>query len=352
MPQQDGERTEEATPKRKQKAIEEGNVAKSREFATSVIFITSIIFLYYYVPVLMHGLEKIMVNFFNLLSFKLTSKSVYLTFIQIVNEIGKLLMPFFAILLAASIFANVLQTGFIFTPKAIEPKLSKINPISGFARIFSKKSLVELIKSIIKIFVVGFIAWSVIDDKVDVITSLTTSDPKTIVIYLGKLIFEISFKVAILLVIVALADFLFQKWQWTQELKMTKQEVKEEFKQMEGDPLIKRRIRNLQIEMARQRMMSEIPESDVVITNPTHYAVAIKYEMGKDVAPKVVAKGQRLVALKIKELAKEHNVIVHEDPPLARTLYSSVDIGENIPENLYKAVAEILAFVYKIRNKS
>ena len=352
MPQRDGERTEEATPKRKQKAIEEGNVAKSREFATSVIFITSIIFLYYYVPVLMHGLEKIMVNFFHLLSFKLTSESVYLTIIQIVNEIGKLLMPFFAILLGASIFANVLQTGFIFTPKAIEPKLSKINPISGFARIFSKKSLVELIKSIIKIFVVGFIAWSVIDDKLDVITSLTTSDPKTIVIYLGKLIFEISFKVAILLVIVALADFLFQKWQWTQELRMTKQEVKEEFKQMEGDPLIKRRIRNLQIEMARQRMMSEIPESDVVITNPTHYAVAIKYELGKDVAPKVVAKGQRLVALKIKELAKEHNIIVHEDPPLARTLYSSVDIGENIPENLYKAVAEILAFVYKVKNKS
>jgi flagellar biosynthetic protein FlhB len=157
--------------------------------------------------------------------------------------------------------------------------------------------------------------------------------------------------VAILLVIVALSDFLFQKWQWSQDLRMTKQEVKEEFKQMEGDPLVKRRIRNLQMEMARKRMMSEVPKSDVVITNPTHYAVAIKYEMGKDVAPKVVAKGQRLVALKIKELAKEHNIITHEDPPLARTLYSSVDIGDNIPENLYKAVAEILAFVYKLRNK-
>ncbi len=352
MPGQDGERTEEATPKRKQKAIEEGNVAKSREFATSVIFITAIIFLYYYVPVLMTGLQKIMTHFFNILTFDINAGSINKIFFQIIVEVGKLLMPFFAVLFASAIFANVLQTGFIFTPKALEPKLSKINPISGLARIFSKKSLVELIKSIIKIFVVGFIAWSVIHDKIYLITSLTTAEPKTIIIFLSKLIFEIAFKVAILLVVVALADFLFQKWQWTQDLKMTKQEVKEEFKQMEGDPLIKRRIRNLQIEMARKRMMSEIPESDVVITNPVHYAVAIKYEMGKDLAPKVVAKGQRLVALKIKELAKEYNIVVHEDPPLARTLYSSVEIGENIPENLYKAVAEILAFVYKIRNKS
>jgi flagellar biosynthetic protein FlhB len=133
---------------------------------------------------------------------------------------------------------------------------------------------------------------------------------------------------------------------------MSKQEIKEEFKQMEGDPLVKRRIRSLQMEMARKRMMSEVPESDVVITNPTHYAVAIRYKTGEDKAPKVLAKGQRLVALRIKEIAKENGVLIHEDPPLARSIYSSVEIGEEIPENLYKAVAEILAFVYKMKNKN
>jgi flagellar biosynthetic protein FlhB len=234
----------------------------------------------------------------------------------------------------------------------MEPKLSKINPISGFGRLFSKKSLVELIKSLIKIFAVGFIAWSVIKSELNTIMTLSTAEPRMSIIFLSKLIFEISFKVAILLVLVALVDFLYQKWQWQQDLKMSKQEIKEEFKQMEGDPLVKRRIRSLQMDMARKRMMSDVPESDVVITNPTHYSVAIRYKAGEDKAPKVLAKGQRLVALRIREIAKENGILIHEDPPLARSIYSSVEIGEEIPENLYKAVAEILAFVYQMKNKN
>jgi flagellar biosynthetic protein FlhB len=171
-------------------------------------------------------------------------------------------------------------------------------------------------------------------------------------VFLGKLIFEISFKIAIVILLMAIADFIYQKWQHEEDLKMTKQEVKEEFKQMEGDPQVKQRIRSMQRDMARKRMMEDVPKSDVVVTNPTHYAVAIKYEAGTDSAPKVVAKGQRLIALRIKELAREKGVFIHEDPPLARSLFAASDIGEEIPENLYRAVAEILAMVYQIKGKT
>lgn len=348
----DGDKTEDATPKRQQKAIEEGNLAKSREFSTAIVFIVSIIALYYYVPTLLTKLKGVLTHFIQIMDFNITTESIYSTFMSIIIEMGFLLLPFFSVLVSAAILANVLQSGFVLTPKAMEPKLSKINPISGFGRLFSKKSLVELIKSIIKIFAVGYIAWGVVSDELSVIITLSTTDPKTSIVYLSQLIFEIAFKIAVLLIVVALADFLYQKWQWQQDLKMSKHEIKEEFKQMEGDPIVKRRIRSLQMEMARKRMMGEVPDADVVITNPTHYAVAIRYRMGEDRAPTVVAKGQRLVALRIREMAKEHGVIVHEDPPLARSIYATVDIDEEIPENLYKAVAEILAFVYKLKNKS
>lgn len=351
MADQDGDKTEDATPKRQQQAIEEGNLAKSKEFATAIVFIIGIIFLYYYVPTIFNKLKEMLSQLIRMMDYDVNTESIYGLFMTIISEVGKLLLPFMAILVAAGLAGNVFQTGFVLTPKAMEPKLSKINPISGFSRLVSKKSLMELIKSLVKIFVVGFIAWTVIRNKISVISTLAMADPKHNILFLGSMMFEIAFKVAVLLVIVALVDFLYQKWQWAQDLKMTKNEIKEEFKQMEGDPKVKQRIRGLQMEMARKRMMSDVPESDVVITNPTHYAVAIRYKMGDDRAPMVMAKGQRLVALRIKDMAKEHGVIVHEDPPLARSLYSSTEIGEEIPENLYKAVAEILAFVYKMKNK-
>lgn len=351
MPETDSDKTEQATPRRRQKAIEEGNVPKSRELSTALILIVSTLFMYFYTPVMIEDFKNLFTEILQYSNFKINKESTVLLLILSLKFSGKIVLPLFAILIFVGILSNIAQFGFIITPKALEPKFDRLDPIKGLKNLFSKRSLVELVKSIFKIFVVGFVAYLIVKGKIYNIVSLANSDPVTSVVFLGKIVFELAFKIALLMLVLAILDFFYQKWQYEEDLKMTKREVKEEFKQMEGDPLIKRRIRSMQMEMARRRMMEEVPKADVVITNPTHYAVAIKYEAGKDRAPKVVAKGQRLIALRIKEIAQKSGVLIHEDPPIARSLFKSVEIGEEIPESLYKAIAEILAIVYKIKNK-
>lgn len=351
MPENDGDKTEEATPRRKQKAIEEGNVPKSRELSTGITFFAAVLILYFYTPVMVDEFKSNFFTYFSMSNFRLDKQSSYLLLIDVLKSIGKISLPIIVFLLFVGVLSNVVQFGFIFSIKGLAFKWDRLNPISGIGRIFSKKGLFELFKSILKIIFIGFAAFLIIKSKIPAILTLSDADPVTSIEFLGKLIFEVSMKLSIIILLISIIDFFYQKWQYAEDLKMTKQEVKEEFKQMEGDPLIKQRIRSMQREMARRRMMEEVPKADVVITNPTHYAVAIKYEMGKDNAPKVVAKGQRLVALRIREIALANGVVVHEDPPLARTLYSSVEIGGEIPENLYKAVAEILSIVYSMKNK-
>ncbi|KAA0257119.1 flagellar biosynthesis protein FlhB [Deferribacter autotrophicus] len=352
MPERsDAERTEEATPRRRQKAIEEGNVPKSRELSTAVTFLVSVLFLYFYTPVFIENFEKFLNHVLNFSRPGIDKEIAIQVFDFSIQFILRVLAPFFALMLVVGVLVNIAQFGFIISPKALEPKWDRLNPVNGFSNLFSKRSFAELLKSLFKIFVVGIVAFYIIKGRMVTILNLADTDPFSSMAFLGKLIFELCFKIGLLILIMAILDFFYQKWQYEQDLKMTKQEVKEEFKQMEGDPLIRQRIRNMQREMARKRMMEEVPKADVVITNPIHYAVALKYETGKDKAPKVVAKGQRLIAQRIKEIAKNHGVFIHEDPPLARSLYSQVDIGDEIPENLYKAVAEILAFVYKMKNK-
>ncbi|PMP72780.1 MAG: flagellar biosynthesis protein FlhB [Calditerrivibrio nitroreducens] len=352
MPDNDSDRTEEATPRRKQKAIEEGNVPKSRELATGTTFLVAVLILYFYMPPMVEEFKSSFITYFSMYNYRINKESTYLLLIEVLKSIAKVTLPLLFILVFVAILSNIIQFGVIFSSKALELKWDRVNPITGFGRLFSKKSLFELLKSILKIFFLGFAAFFIIKSKIATIVTLADADAISSIHFLGKLIYEVSFKLAIIIMVIALIDFLYQRWQYYEDLKMTKQEVKEEFKQMEGDPLIKQRIRSMQREMARKRMMEEVPKADVVITNPTHYAVAIKYDMAKDRAPKVVAKGQRLIALKIREIASKNNVLIHEDPPLARTLFSSVEVGEEIPENLYKAVAEILAMVYKLKNKS
>lgn len=351
MPEKDGDRTEEATPRRKQQAIEEGNVPKSRELATGITFLMAVLVLYFYMPTMVEEFQKDFIKYFSLYNFRLNKESVQLLLIEVLKSMAKVTIPLLFVLLFVAILSNIVQFGVIFSSKSLSFKWDRIDPIAGFGRIFSRRALFELAKSIMKIVFIGVAAFFIIKSKIPTILILADADPITSIHFLGKLIYEVSFKLAIIIMIIALIDFLYQRWQYNEDLKMTKQEVKEEFKQMEGDPLIKQRIRSMQREMARKRMMEEVPKADVVITNPTHYAVAIKYDMNKDRAPKVVAKGQRLIALKIREIAMKNNVIIHEDPPLARTLFSSVEIGEEIPENLYRAVAEILAMVYRLKNK-
>jgi flagellar biosynthetic protein FlhB len=261
--------------------------------------------------------------------------------------------PILIIIMVAGVLANVVQTGGLhFSLHPLKPKWSKLNPLKGFGRIFSKTSLVELFKSLFKISIVSVIAYQTINSHWDEIPVLMGYGVGQVLFFMGEVMVEIMIKVLLVMIFLAALDFSFQKYTYLENLRMTKQEVKDERKDLEGNPQIKQRIRSVQMEMMRRRMMAAVPEADVVVTNPTHFSIAIKYDTKIDAAPVVVAKGQNEIALRIREIAKESNVPLVEDKPLARTLYKTVDVGQLIPASLYKAVAEILAYVFKLKGKT
>ena len=348
---QDGaEKSEEATAKKKDDARKDGNVAKSMDFSSGVMLVAAIAAMYLYVPYMLDNFEDLVEEFFKFNNFTVTQDSAVDIFLFLIEFTAKVTLPIFALLFVLAIAINAYQVGFMISTKAIEPKFEKLNFFANFMKtFFNKRKIVELIKSILKIFVLTAYAWYLVQEELTTIVRMTDADYRDQMVYLGHLVFDVSIRVAVLVLVIGIADYAYQKWQHNEDLKMTKQEVKEEYKQMEGDPIVKNRIRQAQREAARQRMIEEVPKSDVVITNPTHYAVAIRYDMEIDRAPKVVAKGQRLMALKIKEIAKQSGVKIVEDPPLARTLYNSCEVDEEIPENLYKALAQILMTLDKFR---
>ncbi|HQQ14711.1 MAG TPA: EscU/YscU/HrcU family type III secretion system export apparatus switch protein, partial [Deltaproteobacteria bacterium] len=254
------------------------------------------------------------------------------------------------IFLAIGIASNILQFGFVFSGEPIVPKFSKLNPVTGFKnKFFSLKSLELLVKSIIILIVISWVAYRAIRREVPIFPPLIDCDLSVIVLTFFQSSMHLLWDFLWIFIMVAVADYAFQRWQHTRDLMMTKQEVKEEYKQHEGDPMIRSRIRSIQMHMARRRMMKEVPKADVVITNPTHLAVALKYERGKMVAPVVLAKGAGHLAEKIREIARAGGIPVVEDKPLAQALYKTVEIGDVIPEEWYKAVAEILAYVYRLK---
>lgn len=348
---QDGaEKSEEATAKKKDDARKDGNVAKSMDFSSGIMLVAAIAAMYLYVPYMLDNFEDLVEEFFKFNNFTVTQDSATDIFLFLIEFTAKVTLPIFALLFVLAIAINAYQVGFMISTKAIEPKFDKLNFFANFMKtFFNKRKIVELIKSILKIFVLTAYAWYLVQEELTTIVRMTDADYRDQMVYLGHLVFDVSIRVAVLVLVIGIADYAYQKWQHNEDLKMTKQEVKEEYKQMEGDPIVKNRIRQAQREAARQRMIEEVPKSDVVITNPTHYAVAIRYDMEIDRAPKVVAKGQRLMALKIKEIAKQSGVKIVEDPPLARTLYNSCEVDEEIPENLYKALAQILMTLDKFR---
>jgi len=242
--------------------------------------------------------------------------------------------------------------GFLFAPEAIKPKISNINPVEGFKKIYSKRALFEFIKTLLKVMVVSFAIYILLKNKLEKILLMPEMNIFAIMNHLEKTIFEICIGAALVFLLIAVLDFMYQKWQFRQTLKMSKYEVKQEMKQTEGDPYIKSRLREKQRIMARNRMMQQVPEATVVITNPTHLAVALKYEENKMEAPQLVAKGGGYLAIRIKEKAVESDIPVMEDRPLAHALYEGVEIGDYIPEELYQAVAGIIAAIYLLeRNK-
>ena len=251
-----------------------------------------------------------------------------------------------------TVLVNVLQVGWKITTKPLKPKPDKFNPINGFKRIFSKDSLFELVKSIIKIVLIIYVAYSSIKGEANNIFVLYDIPLMQAVILCGNIIINAGFKISLVYLVIGIVDFIYQKHKFNEEMKMTKQEVKDEYKNTEGNPEIKGRQRQRMREASQRRMMQDVPKADVVITNPTHLAVAIKYDADTAKAPIVLAKGEDYLAMKIREAAKENHIEIVENKPLARMLYANVDIGQEIPPELYQAVAEVLAMVYNLKNNS
>jgi flagellar biosynthetic protein FlhB len=348
-----GEKTEEPTSKQFEKARDEGNVAKSRELTAGIFLTLSIIFFYFYFPYFMSACENIFREFFAFDHFNVTPETVKSVFYLSMLMIAKLTLPALTFFFVITFVVEAAQVGFHVSPKALNPKWDKVNFFTALPKFFQgKRKLMELAKSIFKIIVLGWVAIAAVKGKFDAILRLTDAEFMDSTVFMGKLLFEIVFKMALAVIVLGIMDFAFQKWQHRQDLRMTKQQVKEEYKQMEGDPLIRQRIRTAQQELARKRMMSDAAKADVVVTNPTHYAVALKYDPKVASAPYCVAKGQRLTALRIKDIARENGVYIHEDPPLAQTLYKTLEIGDTIPENLYRAIVEILSIVYQKTGRS
>ncbi len=347
----DPRRTEPPTPKRRKKAREEGQVARSIELNNLGIFGAILICFLLYSKFTFRHLFDIFQNFItNWLTINLNEENLFYILLLSLKEFIIVITPWLLTIMIIGLIINIYQVGWFITFKPIMPSLSKINPIKGFSRLFSKETLINLLKSIAKVTIVGIILYFSIKDEMPKIIHLMDMSPYSIFVFISKLTFKIFFKVFLLFLIpLGILDYIYQKHEYEENLKMTKEEVKDEMRQTEGDPEVKKKIRSKQLEIARRRMIQEVPKADVVITNPTHIAVALKYERDTMPAPKVIAKGAGLIAERIKEIARENNIPIVENKPLARTLFKNVDLGDFIPESLYKAVAEVLAYVYKLK---
>jgi len=346
------EKTEQATPKKLADSRREGQVARSQELNSLAVFATGLFILFFSKTFIGNRFQELSVYVFGSLGeLDLTVQLLRVYFMKAVMFFMLTLAPLLLGLVLISLIAGYGQVGFKITPKALMPKFSKLDPLQGLKnKFFSAQPFVELLKSMFKILIVGWISYIILSDMVMGTFNLLHSTMDEIVNFLLENSIEFLWKIALVYAVIAAADLTYQKFKYKRNLMMTKQEVKEEHKQTEGDPEIKAKIKGKQIEMARNRMMQEVPKADVVITNPTHFAVALKYEVGSYSAPKVVAKGMDMVAQKIKKIAKENNVMLYEDVQLARALYKACDVGDEIPENLYKAVAQILAYVFQLKN--
>lgn len=348
---QSGEKTEPATPRKKEKARKEGQVLKSQELSTAALLLTGFAGLWAFGGYMFSGLTAMMA--FGLghigrhdieLEAQTFGSYIGMGFGQVLITA----LPMLLIVMATGVLINLAQVGWHPTGKPLRPKLSKVSPIKGFKRIFSLRALIELFKSVLKLVIISIVIYMIIMGEADTLPLLYTMGIAQVVSYIGGLVINIGLMVGALYLFIAALDFTYQWWKHTKELRMTKQEVKEEYKQTEGNPVIKGAIRRKMREISMRRMMQQVPGADVIITNPTHYAVALKYNKELGEAPVVVAKGVDYVARRIKENAALHGVEVVENKPLARTLYDTVDIGREIPPELYQAVAEIFAHLVSI----
>ncbi len=352
-----GEKTEEPTSKKLNDARNDGKVAKSRELDNAVGLIALFVVLRAGMASLGANMLGLFTTFYNRIPDFLTDnrsgmtgKSVSLLLQEAIFAAARMVLPFFAIGFLTAFIVNVLQVKWKVTTKPMKPQLSKFNPINGFKRIFSKNSLVELLKSVAKIILIAWIAYTEVRNNMQNLLLLYSMSLMRAIILVGTVVLNAGLKISCAYLVLGLLDYIYQKWKFKDDMKMTKQEVKDEYKNTEGDPQIKGKQRSKMREASQRRMMQDVPKADVVITNPTHLAVALKYDAEKAQAPVVLAKGADYLAMQIKEKAKEADVEIVENKPLARMLYANVEIGEEIPPELYQTVAEILAAVYRMKN--
>lgn len=342
------DKTEKPTPRRRGKAREKGQVAKSQELAGVGVLLAGLTSLYLFGGYFYQQLSELSRRFFrDAAQIRLSLDGLG----QLATELWVFFFvtvaPVFVAVVLAAVLVNLAQVGFLMAGERIKPDLKKINPLSGFKRWFSLRMLVDLFKNLGKLAVVGWVAYLTVAAEWDNLPKLGDMEVREAMLYIVAVCFRIFWRTVLAMLVIALLDWAYQKYEYEKNLRMSKQEIKDEFKQTEGDPQIKSRIRSIQRDQARKRMMAAIPLADVVVTNPTHYAVALGYKAAEMDAPQVLAKGMNHLAQRIKDLARENRVPIVEDPPLARALYKQVEVGQEIPFELYEATATLLAHVYR-----
>ena len=347
------DRTEQATPRRREEARRKGQITRSREIPSVMVLMIGVLTLFvsgsYIVQqcsvLVARGLQRMG-------TFSLHPSSVDGLSRELIQSVFLVLSPVFLALVAAAVLSNVLQGGNVVAFERLRIDLSKLSLLSGLKRFFSKQALVELLKSLFKLVIVGWVAFSTVQKELPNVILLLGQELDGIFKYISSMSYHLCIKTVLMMMIIAGLDYLFQRWTFEKSLRMTKQEAAEEFKTTEGNPLIKSRIRSIQRELARRRMMAEVPKADVIVTNPLHLAVALYYKSKEMAAPKVVAKGAGFVAEKIKEIGRIHHIPIIENKALAQTLFKTVEIGGIIPASFYQVVADILAYVYRMKNKT
>lgn len=348
-----GEKTEKATPKKREDSRKKGQVLKSQDVTSAIVLLSVFLFLFFAAGYMKDHFYKFFKETFHtyITMGKLDIDQTMMIYIEVIKEMAFIMLPVMLIAMVAAIAGNLIQFGLLFTGEPLKFDLKKIDPMKGLKRIFSIKAIVELLKSLLKISFIGGVTSIILYLNIDKVLNLAFKTPSAVMKTVGELVALMGITASFVLLFISILDFLYQKFDYEKNLKMSKQDIKDEYKNSEGDPLIKSKIKQRQREMAMRRMMQEVPQADVVITNPTHYAIAIKYTDGEMDAPVVVAKGVDFIAQKIKLIAKENDIVTVENRPLARALYSDTEIGDRIPDQFFKAVAEVLAYVYRIQRK-
>ena len=350
MAENDQEKTEHATPKRERESREEGQVIHSKELSSALVLLGSILAFYAAGSWMVNRMVLLMKRYFGGMgTIPLGDGSLQHLMINVMTDFAMIVSPVVMAALVLGVAGSVLQVGFTFSGKSLMPKFSKLNPIQGIGRLFSLRSYVDVVKALAKIVLLGWLAYSLIKKEMQTLPMLIHMDMMDIWNFFGKIALRMCLYTFLAMAAIAGLDYLFQWWQHQKDLRMTKEEIKEETRQTEGDPKVKSRIRSIQMEMSRKRMMADVLGATVVITNPTHLAIALKYDSKSMQAPKVVGKGAGFIAEKIKEIAKSNRIPVIENKPLARAMFKTVEIGAFIPFEMYKAVAEILAYVYRLK---